>query len=313
MQASVDMLFDEGGSGNQMEQGDFVGGGQGADIQPVSAAADTVVEDVALVQPKRQRKRKTMVVDAGEPSHSPKRLRKDHETPSGTSVGGKSISAVQRLLAIAVLNAEVRVTATFTLPFVTSSVSTTPEHEGGDHTDSLVGLNLCTIGASQRFVISLDSSHHSGANVAEAEVDSLVRSSMPIMMTITTVTPTVDPVSTVKEKFVKPSPIVACFSSAGGTDPAMGGFSDFTSSDFLVGGIRTVIDPDTNLAANQMSLSAEVRMCAEYNVKERRMLKSVVEKQVEMLKVRDVEIESLKVQLALKEAEAAKAIRLKEA
>ncbi|GJZ81613.1 hypothetical protein Tco_0646607 [Tanacetum coccineum] len=54
-----------------------------------------------------------------------------------------------------------------------------------------------------------------------------------------------------------------------------------------------------------MSLSAEVRMRVEYNVKERRRLKSVVEKQDKMLKTRDIEIENLKAQLdevcALKE------------
>ncbi|GJW79487.1 hypothetical protein Tco_0143462 [Tanacetum coccineum] len=64
-------------------------------------------------------------------------------------------------------------------------------------------------------------------------------------------------------------------------------------------------------AARQMSLSAEVRMRAEYNVKERRRLKSVVEKQDELLKVREGEIENLKERLLLREAKVAKAIRLR--
>ncbi|GJW61662.1 hypothetical protein Tco_0110997 [Tanacetum coccineum] len=59
-----------------------------------------------------------------------------------------------------------------------------------------------------------------------------------------------------------------------------------------------------------MCISAEVRMHAEYNVKERRRLKSVVEKQDELLKAKYREIEDLKAQLLLREAEAAKAIRL---
>ncbi|GKF74890.1 hypothetical protein Tco_0224334, partial [Tanacetum coccineum] len=63
--------------------------------------------------------------------------------------------------------------------------------------------------------------------------------------------------------------------------------------------------------ARQMSLSVEVRMRAEYNVKERRRLKSVVEKQDELLKVREGEIENLKAHMLLKEAEAAEAIRLR--
>ncbi|GKD37221.1 hypothetical protein Tco_1257428, partial [Tanacetum coccineum] len=117
--------------------------------------------------------------------------------------------------------------------------------------------------------------------------------------------------------------------------------------DFLVGGIRTIIDPDTDLqkvyvpqwsvtngsclddghvcremvdeftppkffasvrgmehdqlfiefnvgAARQMCLSAEVRMCTEYNVTEKRRLRSEVEKQNELLKVKEEEIRNLK-------------------
>nr|GFC78892.1 hypothetical protein [Tanacetum cinerariifolium] len=84
---------------------------------------------------------------AGGDSHPPKNLRKDHGTPSGTSVGGKSRSELQRLLAGAVLKAEVEVAAIPTLLFVIASVSTTPESEGGDHADSATEPNLRTIGA----------------------------------------------------------------------------------------------------------------------------------------------------------------------
>nr|GEU88633.1 transposase (putative), gypsy type [Tanacetum cinerariifolium] len=157
--------------------------GRGADVQLVSEATNTVAEDVAPLQPRRQRKRKFMVVGVGEASHPPKKLRVDHETSSRASVAGKSKFVVHRLLVGDVLNADVRGEAIPTLPFVTSSVSATPEREGGDHTDSVVRLNLRTI---QRFVISSNSSHHSGANVAEAEVDSLVRSSVLIMTAVTT-------------------------------------------------------------------------------------------------------------------------------
>ncbi|GKA61459.1 hypothetical protein Tco_0760866 [Tanacetum coccineum] len=63
-------------------------------------------------------------------------------------------------------------------------------------------------------------------------------------------------------------------------------------------------------SAHQMSLSAEVRMRAEYNIKENRRLKSIIDEQAELLKVRAGEIESLKAQLLLKEVEAAEAISL---
>ncbi|GKA89475.1 hypothetical protein Tco_0811287 [Tanacetum coccineum] len=63
-------------------------------------------------------------------------------------------------------------------------------------------------------------------------------------------------------------------------------------------------------AARQISLSAEVRMCVEYNVKEKRRLKSVVDRQAELLKVREGEIENLKAQLLLREVKAAEVICL---
>ncbi|GJX31829.1 hypothetical protein Tco_0241684 [Tanacetum coccineum] len=251
------------------------------------------------------------------------------------------MSAIQRLLAGAVLNVEVRGGVIPTLPFVTSFVSATPKREGGDHTDSVAEPNLRT-----------------------AEVDSLVRSSLPVVTVVTTVTSTVDLALIAKEKPVKPSLLFAGSSSAGGTNPTTGGFTDLTGSDFLVGGIRTVINPDSDLqktyvpqwsvtngsrlddgrvcremvdefappkffasvhgmehdqlftefnvgTARQMSLSAEVRMQAEYNIKERRRLKSVVEKKDELLKARDEEIENLKARMLLKEAEAAEVIRLR--
>nr|GEW57164.1 cytochrome P450 81E8-like [Tanacetum cinerariifolium] len=265
LEASVDRLFDKGGSGHQTEQEDSAEGWQDANFQPVVEAADTSFEDAAPLQSRCQRKRKFVVVDAGGDSHPLKKLREDYGNPSGASIG--------------------------------ASVSTTPECEDEDHTDSVAEPNLHTIGAP---------------------------SSTPIMTTATTVTSTVESTLVAKEKPVKPSLFATDSSSAGGADPNTGVFSDLTGSDFLVCGIRTVIDPDIDLlkhdqlfiefnvgAARQMSLSVEVRMRVEYNAKERRRLKSVVEKQDELLKARDGEIENLKAQLLLKEAEAAEAIRLR--
>ncbi|GKG37486.1 hypothetical protein Tco_0447659, partial [Tanacetum coccineum] len=80
LEASVDKIFNEGGSGNQTEQGDSVVSGQGADIQLVSEDVDTVVENVAPLYPRGQKKQKTVVVDAGEPSHPAKKLRENHGT-----------------------------------------------------------------------------------------------------------------------------------------------------------------------------------------------------------------------------------------
>nr|GEU94748.1 hypothetical protein [Tanacetum cinerariifolium] len=174
-------------------------------VQPVTEATDIVTEDVAPLQPKRQRKRKTVIADAGGSLHPPKKLREDHGTPIGPYVAGKS-----------------------------------------------------------RFVISSDSSHHSGANVVKVEVDSLVR------------------------------------------------------SDFLVSGVRTVINPDADLqkvyvpqrsVTNWSRLDDEMRV--EYNIKEKRSLKSAVDEKNKLLKVREKKVEDLKAQLFLKEAKATEAIRLR--
>ncbi|GJS84739.1 hypothetical protein Tco_0751280 [Tanacetum coccineum] len=345
-----------------VEQGDSTGGGKCVDIQPVIAAADTIVEDVAPLQPMRRKKRKTVAVDASGPSHPPKKLREDYGDPSGPSAAGKPRSAVQRLLAGAVLNAEVRGEPIPTLPFVTSSVSATPECENENPADSVTGPNLRTISAPQRFVISSDSSQHFGANIAEAEVDSIVKSSTPIIATV--MTATVDAAATAKETHVRPSLFGVGSSSGGGTDPTPGGFSDVSGSDFLIGGIRTVVEPDFDLqkiyvpqwsvtngsrlndgrvyhemvgefappmffasiremehdqlftefnvgAVRQVSLSAEVRMRAEYNIKEKRKLQAVVEEKDILLKAKGEEVDSLKAQLLVKEAEAAEAICLR--
>ncbi|GKA29688.1 hypothetical protein Tco_0715933 [Tanacetum coccineum] len=315
IEASVKKIFNEGGSGNQMEQGDSTGGGQDANIQPVVEAADTAIEDVALMQLRRQEKRKYVIADVGGASYPPKKLREDHGTLSGTSVGGKSRSVIKRLLAGVVLNAEVGVAAIPTLPFVTTSVSTTSEREGRDHTDSMAKPNLHTIRAP---------------------------SSAPIMTTVTTITSTVDHASVAKEKPVDPYLFCVDSSSVGITDPTTGVFSDSTGSDFLVGAIRTVIDPDTDLqkvyvpqwsVTNRSRLDdgrvyremvdefappkffASIRgmehdqLFTEFNVGAAHQM--CLSAEAELLKVREGEIKNLKAQLSLKEAEAAKSICLR--
>ncbi|GKE63343.1 hypothetical protein Tco_1513710 [Tanacetum coccineum] len=247
LDASVDRLFDEEGSGNEEEPHDSADGDQSVGTLIVSEAAE-VVGDVTLLRP-RQKKQKTNI-DAGEPSHPAKKLRDDYGAPGGPSVADKSRSAVQRLHAGAVLNAEVRGRPVSTLPFVTSSVSGTPEREDEHLADSVIGLNLQTICAPQRFVISSDSSHYSGANIAEAEVDSIDRSAAPSIATVVTATADVATTSKeapAREAPAKPSLFATGSSSAGGTDPAPGGFSDVSGSDFLIGDIRTVVDPEFDL------------------------------------------------------------------
>ncbi|GJQ97918.1 hypothetical protein Tco_0009057 [Tanacetum coccineum] len=362
LEASVDKLFDEGGSGSHAEQGDSVSCGHGVGVPQVSETAEIIAKDAAPVQPRRQIKRKTVVSDASEPSHPHKKLKEDHGTSTRLSVAGKSRSALQRLLVGAVLNPKVGIVALPTPPFITSSESVTPEREDGDQTDFMARANLQTITTPPKFVISSDSSHHSCANIAKAEVDSFARPSAPLMTMTTTVTSTVDPTTTAKEKFVEPS--IFGGGSSSGAKHTVGGFSVLTGSDFIVGGIRTVVSPDTDLQkvyvpqwsvtngsclddgrtcremvdefaprkffasicgmehnelftefnigdARQISLSAEVRMHVEFNIREKRRLSAVVEEKDSLMKARDEEVASLKSQLLVKEAKAAEAIRLR--
>nr|GEX86392.1 hypothetical protein [Tanacetum cinerariifolium] len=250
---------------------------QGTGIYHVSESEEFVAEDVVPLYLRRQKKRKTVVAGVGGPSLPPKKLKEDHGTLSGAPIGGKSKSAVQRLLVGAVHNVEARDDPIPTFLF-----------------------------APQRFVISSDSSHQSGVNIAEAKVDSFARPSAPVITAATIVTSTADPTVVVKEKVVEPFLFAAESTSTSGTDPAMVGLTDLTGSDFLIGGIRTVINLESDLqktyvpqwnhgqlftefnvgAARHMSLSAKVRMRVEYNIKEKRRLKAVVEEKNQAIRLR---------------------------
>nr|GEU80348.1 hypothetical protein [Tanacetum cinerariifolium] len=237
LEASVNILFDEGASGD----------GQDADVQPVAVTTHTIVEDVAPLQPWRQKKRKTVVTDAGGPSHPPKKLREYFVALGGVSTAGNSMAAVQSLFSGAMLEAEARGEPVPTLRFVTSSVSATLEREDRSPADSVPGPNFRTIGAPQRFVISSDSSHHSGANIAKAEVDSIIRYSAPAIATVTTVTTTIDTKAAATRAPVAPFLFGVGSSSTGRSNSVPGGFFDVSCSDFLIGGIRTIVDPDSDL------------------------------------------------------------------
>nr|GFB05372.1 hypothetical protein [Tanacetum cinerariifolium] len=104
----------------------------------------------------------------------------------------------------------------------------------------------------------------------------------------------------------------------------------------ITNGVRTVVDPDSNLqrvyvphwnvtngfcmddggVCREMLvrflLGVEVRMRAEYNIKEKMRLNSVVEEKDSLLKSRCDEIEILKIQLLIKEAKAVEAVRLRD-
>ncbi|GKF80045.1 hypothetical protein Tco_0235613, partial [Tanacetum coccineum] len=142
-----------------------------------------------------------------------------------------------------------------TLHFITSSVTALPLEEGGDHTDSVIGPSLRTVGPSTRFVVLSDSSHHLGAKSADPEVDSFVRSVAPVTTTATTVTAfvsnavttTATPIDIVKDNNVPTPFIFAGSSSSNKTDRTLSLFTGKSDSGFVAGSIRAGGDTDIDL------------------------------------------------------------------
>nr|GEU83471.1 hypothetical protein [Tanacetum cinerariifolium] len=177
LEASVERLFDEGGSADQGDS--VIGGGHDAEIELSTGVRIIIAENVTAERPKRPRKKRQAATDAGGPYHPPKKLKGDYRTSGKAATSGKSPFVLKELLASRMLNFEAGVAAVVTLPMVTSSMSATPEHESGPPTDSITELNLRTLDLTDWFVISSYSSHHSSTNVAEAGIDSFVRSVTP--------------------------------------------------------------------------------------------------------------------------------------
>nr|GFA95732.1 hypothetical protein [Tanacetum cinerariifolium] len=135
MTESIDRLFDEG---NGVKKEHSIRGGEYVAL--TYAIVEPMNEGVTEKRRRLKKKRKA-AGDASGSNLPSKKLRDDYGT-SGTSAstGGKSRAAMQILLDSSKLDAKIRFTATATVHLVTSSVTPTPEREGGDHTDSVFGL-----------------------------------------------------------------------------------------------------------------------------------------------------------------------------
>ncbi|GJR20850.1 hypothetical protein Tco_0969377 [Tanacetum coccineum] len=305
LEASIDMLFDEGGSADQTNSAG--GGGQETETEIVMSIRFVADENVVTEKPKRPRKKRQGVTNASGSSDPPKKLRGDHETSSRAA-----------------------------------TVSATPEHESGVLTNSITELNLRTIGASERFVISSDSSHHFATNASRPEDDSIIRSAaIPPVITEAVVTSHAVNIPLVPEMGIKVTPPVhaSMFHDFDSTETVKAdtvGPSYSAKQDLSMGSrelksktMRQVFVPQWNMlndsllddydtsqeffnvgTARQACLNAEVRMRTEYCLSKRKRLESEYEKQAGLLKAKDDEVENLKAQLLLKEAEAAKVARL---
>ncbi|GJV83334.1 hypothetical protein Tco_1523232 [Tanacetum coccineum] len=314
LEASVEKLFDKGGS---TEQGDFATGGghDGASLRILDMAVeDTVVGNVTAERPRRQHKKRRAVADASGSSHPPKKLREDHKTSSEAATGGKSPSVLEELLASSILNVEAGVEAVATMPLVTSSVSATPERESGVPTDSVTGLNFRTIGPSERSVAP-------PPVMTEAVITTNV-ASIPFVPAPKTSTKVISPVHAsmfhdsdsmgkVRPNAAGSSHITRKELSMGSRDINSETLHEVFVSQWNISNDTLLHDHDVSReTARQACLNAKVRMGTEYYLSERKRLESKCESQADLLKAKDVEIEKLKAQLLLKEAEAAEAARL---
>ncbi|GKA49314.1 hypothetical protein Tco_0742387 [Tanacetum coccineum] len=139
LSASVEREFAGDASvGDGVDQGvdSVVGGDYAGTSVPVT---EPVVADIP--RPKRSKKKRVVYDSEGLPvaSHPPKKLRADYGDVGGSATGGKSLSALNRLLETSRLSVEQGVPTLPTLPFITSSVTASPLEEGGDRTDSVTG------------------------------------------------------------------------------------------------------------------------------------------------------------------------------
>nr|GEU82198.1 hypothetical protein [Tanacetum cinerariifolium] len=229
---------------------------------------------------------------------------RDHIASSDVSMGDKSLSVLKELLVSSLLNVEVGVKAVATLPFITSSVSATPEREDDNPTDSVTGDNLRILSHTERFVISSDSSHHSSTHASGAEVASVIRSIIPLPV-IT------EAVITTATAGIPSAPIPE--TSAKVNTPVYD--SMFHDSD-SVRTMKPYVASPLHLPRKELSFgSREVDYEHIHEVRirssERKRLELECVNQASLLKAKDEEVERLKAQLLLKEAKATETIRLR--
>ncbi|GJY49848.1 hypothetical protein Tco_0439804 [Tanacetum coccineum] len=278
LEASVDRLFDEGGSADQGDSA--AGGGQENETEIVTRVRFVADENVVTEKPRYPRKKRQVVTDASGSSHPPKKLRGDHGTSSGAATG----------------------------------VSATPEHESGVPADSIIGLNLRTIGASERSVVvplvmteAVVTSH--AVNLPPVPETETYSAKQHLSMGSRELN-----FETLHQFFVLQWNVL--------NDSLLDDydfsheFVDHLASPALFSQIREMyyhhLFTEFNVGtARQACLNVKVKMRTEYCLSERKRLESECEKQAGLLKTKDDDVESLKAHLLLKETEAAEATRLR--
>ncbi|GJS41734.1 hypothetical protein Tco_0566777 [Tanacetum coccineum] len=258
LEASVERLFDEGGSANMGDSA--AGGGHDAETESVTGVRIIAAENAAT--------------------------------------SGKSLYVFKELVASSMLNVEAGVAVVATLPMVNSSVSATPEHESGPPADSITGLNLRTLGPTERFVISSHSSNHSSTNATEAGIDSFVRSvTPPPVMTKAVITTNVASIPSAPAPETGTKVITLVYDSMFHDSDSTGTVKpDAAGSSYV---------PENELSMGSQDINSETLhevFVMQWNVSNDTLLDDP--------DARDAKVESLKAQLLLKETKAAEATRL---
>ncbi|GKA73280.1 hypothetical protein Tco_0779496 [Tanacetum coccineum] len=169
LEASIDMLFDEGGSADQTNSAG--GGGQETETEIVMSIRFVADENVVTEKPKRPRKKRQGVTNASGSSDPPKKLRGDHETSSRAATGVNLHPSLRSCWRAACL--------------------------------------MLKLVSRLWFVISSDSSHHFATNASRPEDDSIIRSAaIPPVITEAVVTSHAVNIPLVPEMGIKVNPPV---------------------------------------------------------------------------------------------------------
>ncbi|GKC67461.1 hypothetical protein Tco_1100059 [Tanacetum coccineum] len=168
---------------------------------------------------------------------------------ASTSTSRKSLVALQDLLDKSTLATKIGVTATATVPFVTSFVTPTPEHEGGEYANSISRGNIQTKRPAERFVISSDTSHDSNANAIDDKVSSVFMSTVldPVVLTTAIATTVVANTSIPQPKDVNEPTHASIFADstfAGNVDPNVVGPSQAAGNDVSFESFYVLLDMD---------------------------------------------------------------------
>nr|GEV96001.1 hypothetical protein [Tanacetum cinerariifolium] len=157
----------------------------------------------------------------------------------------------------------------------------------------------------ERFVVSSESSHDLNPNVTDDEVTSVIRSSMPPPPVLTAAVSTTIIIGSTSASVYE--------SGAKQVRPSI--FKDFASPSMVeadaAGPLQPLLAKFNVGTALQVCFSAEIRMQLEHKLRGRQKFEGKCAMQANWLKERDAKTASLKVQLSLKEAEAAEVIRLR--